>query len=275
MTTNAKARILVLDDDIGTQSTYQRILEIHGYQVATAGSGSDGLALLRSENEKFDLILSDLRMPDVSGLEVLAEVHQNGPDVPVVIITAFGTAAAEAASRLLGAVDFVDKLPDVDTLVDVVQRTLRNNPQHTKSGLRHVSGVSPIGHAAQRWMSIVLPVTALTSDVATLAEWGVEMGHAPSTIKAWCAAAGVHGSDSLGFARALRVVKGHGGRRVTNWYNVLNIRDFRTLNHFLERAGFSKNDPVPDLETFFTRQRFVLDSDLLATVRISLRLADC
>src|ERR1051325_5451269 len=81
------SRILVIDDDLGTRETFQAILRLAGFDVATAATGEHGLDVVRSTN--CDLVLADLRLPDMSGLDILQSVRDAGLDVPFVIITAF------------------------------------------------------------------------------------------------------------------------------------------------------------------------------------------
>lgn len=263
-----KARLLVVDDDPGTLFTYRKALELGGYDVRTAGTGREGLALLRSV-ERFDLVLSDMRMLDGSGLELLAEVRESGPDVPVVIITAFGTCAVRAAARLIGAADFLDKLPDIDGLLDIVRRNLKRDIEGQTSRPRAISKPASISHAAWRWAGIVAPLTRVADDVPTVADWGNEIATAPSTIKIWCAVVDVHAKDSLDLGRALRVVSKYGGRTF-DWRRALAIVAPSTLDRFLMRAGLSKNETLPDLRTFLRTQRFVSDPDLLAALSLLL-----
>ncbi len=262
--TGGNARVLIIDDDPGTLLTYRAILRLNRYEVATASSGGEGLAHLKRDDD-FGLILVDLRLPDMSGLEVLAEASRSQPDVPVVMVSAWWTEASELASKRLGAVDFFGKSADADYLVETVRRNLRNAQA---SATEHIDalGMPLINHAATRWASVIVSVTRLTADPATIAEWGQGVGKAPATLKVWCTAAGVHAGDSLSFARLLRVVTFYAGQHC-DWYNMLAIIDSRTLDRLLERGGLFKNGTVPDLDTFLRNQRLIAASVLLSAVR--------
>jgi two-component system phosphoglycerate transport system response regulator PgtA len=161
------SQILVIDDDDGILGLYSTLLHAAGYDVATALTGNDGVALFHREH--FDLVLVDLRLPDVSGLEVLVEVQRGQPAPPVVVVTGWGTVPAEIAAKKLGALDFINKPLDPDELLRIVQRHL------TKSlgGIRS-SELSelPLGPASLRWASLVVSVTQFKTDVPTLTEWG-------------------------------------------------------------------------------------------------------
>jgi len=127
-----KLRLLVVDDDPNTLATYARILALEGYHVATAGDGAIGLSLLRSET--FELVLTDHRMPKVTGLELLAESAALPHKPPIAMYTAMGSPALEAAARSLGAVEYSDGLWDVDGLTRVVRRLLtQRQPNRTNS----------------------------------------------------------------------------------------------------------------------------------------------
>lgn len=99
--------ILVADDEQNIRSTISHALHIEGYDVVTAVDGQDTLLQLRAA--EFDLLLLDLRMPGMDGMEVLRQVVELYPNVPVVIITAYGTVETAVEAVKLGAVDFIQK----------------------------------------------------------------------------------------------------------------------------------------------------------------------
>ena len=103
-----KARILVIDDEEGIRKSLKMILEYEGYEFFEAGTGEDGLEMLR-ETVGIDLVLLDIKMPGRSGLEVLAELRER-PFVPeVIMISGQGTIQAAVEATKLGAFDFLEK----------------------------------------------------------------------------------------------------------------------------------------------------------------------
>ena len=100
-------RILVAEDDAEMLSLVTEHLENEGYAVAGATRGAEALAQLRTG--EFDLLLTDLRMPDVDGMEVLRAAKERQPDLPVVLITAFGTIETAIQAIRQGAYDYVTK----------------------------------------------------------------------------------------------------------------------------------------------------------------------
>lgn len=101
------SRILVIDDDAGVRDSIQRMLRGAGYQVRDAATGEDGIALARRES--FDVILSDMRMPGISGMEVLRQLREARVDASFIMMTGFGTVDTAVEAMKLGAVDFVQK----------------------------------------------------------------------------------------------------------------------------------------------------------------------
>src|SRR4051794_16658813 len=83
-----KGRILIVDDEADIRESLGTLLELESYQVDMAVNGTDGLR--RMESGAYDLVLLDLMMPDISGLEVLDEVRQRDPETPIFMITAYG-----------------------------------------------------------------------------------------------------------------------------------------------------------------------------------------
>src|SRR4051812_11858515 len=101
------ARILVIDDDPGVRESMARMLGGAGYSVVVAGSGDEGFALARGD--AFDVILSDMRMPGLSGLDVLRKLRDVNVDACFIVMTGFGTVDTAVEAMKLGAVDFVQK----------------------------------------------------------------------------------------------------------------------------------------------------------------------
>jgi DNA-binding NtrC family response regulator len=117
-----KAKALVIDDDALSREFLAEALATAGYSVSEAKSGEDGLATLR--NGEPDLVLTDLRLPGVDGLAVLRGVKERFPDLPVVVLTAFGTVERAVEAMKAGAEDFLLK-PVSPEQIDVVLERLQ------------------------------------------------------------------------------------------------------------------------------------------------------
>jgi DNA-binding NtrC family response regulator len=101
------SRILVIDDDTAVRDSTERILRAAGHTVQSAPSGEDGFAL--ASGGAFDVILSDMRMPGMSGLDLLHKLRERRVDSVFIIMTGFGTVDTAVEAMKLGAVDFVQK----------------------------------------------------------------------------------------------------------------------------------------------------------------------
>ena len=104
---DALHKVLVVDDDPAVRKSIDRVLSGKGYAVITAENGEE--ALRKLNEEKYDLVYTDIRMPGISGLEVAEHVKAQRAWTPVVIITGYGTDAAEARAKAAGVSAFVHK----------------------------------------------------------------------------------------------------------------------------------------------------------------------
>ncbi len=118
------ARILVVDDDENLRWVMQTQLEEMGYAVSTAPDGTQALAAI--EKEPPALVLTDLKMPGLSGMELLDKIRSEYPEVPVVIMTAFGTIQSAVQAMKAGAYDYLTKPIDYEELGLVVSRALEH-----------------------------------------------------------------------------------------------------------------------------------------------------
>jgi DNA-binding NtrC family response regulator len=117
-----RSTLLVIDDEPNILSSLRRALELEGYGVEVAGSGAIGLAKLAERD--IDMVLLDVMMPEMGGLEVLARVREKHPDVSVVMMSGNATIETAVRATKLGAHDFVEKPLSSDKLLLTVQNTL-------------------------------------------------------------------------------------------------------------------------------------------------------
>lgn len=119
-----KARILVVDDEISMRKFFEVTLSREGYEVITADSVTEGKAVIKGED--FDLLLSDIKLGDGQGLELLAESKEKDSDVPVIMMTAYASPETAVEAMKLGAADYLTKPFNVDEVRVVVANNLRN-----------------------------------------------------------------------------------------------------------------------------------------------------
>ena len=119
----AKAKILVVDDDPYTLEFLQFALEGEGYEIATATLG--GEAIQMAERERYDLLLVDLRLPDIDGLEVLRRFKEITQDAEVIVISGQSSMEVAIEATKLGAFYFINKPVALDTLSPLIIRALQ------------------------------------------------------------------------------------------------------------------------------------------------------
>jgi len=114
--------VLIIDDEAAIRESLQTLLELEGYEVASAATGEDGLA--RVGERPFDLVLLDVALPDRNGIELLSEFRGHQPPLPVIIITAYGTVENAVKAMQSGAANFVQKPWDNDKLLADVRAAI-------------------------------------------------------------------------------------------------------------------------------------------------------
>ena len=119
------ARILVVDDEPGIREFLQIMLEREGYVVSSAENGTD--AISRFKKKKFDVVIADIKMPKVSGLEVLSSVKEISPETKVIMITAHASFESAVEAMNQGAYDYITKPFNVDEIKVTVSNALQNN----------------------------------------------------------------------------------------------------------------------------------------------------
>ncbi|TAL23177.1 MAG: response regulator [Nitrospirae bacterium] len=115
-------KILIADDDLEVRTTLSELLEIAGYYTEIAVSGRE--AIKKAADEDFDVVLLDLVMPDMSGIEALTELKRIRPKAKVIMISGFATIANAVDAMKKGASDYIDKPYKKDELLIAVRRAL-------------------------------------------------------------------------------------------------------------------------------------------------------
>src|SRR5436190_7674644 len=120
------AKILVVDDQEMMRDSLAATLAREGHEVVAAGDGAAAVARL-STSARFDLLISDLKMPKLTGIELLAEAKKLRPEMPVVLMTAFATVQTAVEAMKLGAYDYIQKPFEGEEIKLLVERTLEHN----------------------------------------------------------------------------------------------------------------------------------------------------
>ena len=128
-----KARILVVDDEEMVRQSLEEILKLEGYEVVGVGRGEEALDIL--EKEKFDLVLLDLKMPGIDGLEVMHATGQVSPDTKVILLTGHGSLESAIEALRHGAHDYLLKPVPSHDLLSSVARALAQRAEQQKKRL--------------------------------------------------------------------------------------------------------------------------------------------
>jgi DNA-binding NtrC family response regulator len=126
------ARILIADDDEVSCQLFAELLEKDGYQVSRARTGEE--AVERLNDQAHDLLVIDVRMPGMSGLEVTRAVHQKQPSLPIIVMTAFGSIETAIEAIHEGAFDFISKPMNLEEFKKTVSRALARSALQERAG---------------------------------------------------------------------------------------------------------------------------------------------
>jgi nitrogen regulation protein NR(I) len=119
------AKILLIEDDAGIRDTLRRVLAEEGHEVAVEKRGDEGLA--RASKEPFNLVITDLKMPGLNGLELVRQLHASQPRLPIILVTAYGTTETAIEATKFGAYDYILKPFNVPGLLDLVRKAADSN----------------------------------------------------------------------------------------------------------------------------------------------------
>jgi two-component system response regulator PilR (NtrC family) len=170
--------ILIVDDERSMREFLAIFLRRAGHRVEAAAGGADGLSALKSR--EFDVVITDLRMPGVGGLEILAEAKKLHPETQVIVVTAFATTETAIAAMKAGAYDYLTKPFKVDEVGLVVERALERRVLHRENlvlrdeikgryKLERLIGKSP---AMQRTFEILRKIAPARTSVLLIGESG-------------------------------------------------------------------------------------------------------
>lgn len=123
MKTNPK--ILLVEDDTNIATGLQKVMRANGYDVTALSRGDTGLE--RALAEPFDVVVTDLKLPGLDGLDLVRQLHQAKPKLPIILITAHGTTEVAIEATKWGAFDYVPKPFEVDELLDLTAKALESS----------------------------------------------------------------------------------------------------------------------------------------------------
>lgn len=143
------SNILIIDDEKAIRKTLTEILSFEGYDISEAADGEDGLK--RFKEKTYDVVLCDIKMPKLDGLEFLQKATEHNPDVPIIMISGHGNIETAVEAVKKGAYDFIQKPPDLNRLLITIRNAKERNSlvSEAKTLKRKVSRVQEmIGESA-------------------------------------------------------------------------------------------------------------------------------
>jgi nitrogen regulation protein NR(I) len=140
-----QANILLIEDDRSTASALQKVLQDEGYAVTVAGRGDQGLTQARQR--QCDLVITDLKLPGLSGMDLIAQLHSAKPKLPIIMMTAHGTTETAIEAMKLGACDYLVKPFEADELLDLAASAVASS--------RRMSEAVEIGEARSAPRAII------------------------------------------------------------------------------------------------------------------------
>jgi two-component system response regulator AtoC len=185
-------RVLVVDDERKMRRLLQMLLETLGLESAAADTGEEALALAHAEH--FDLVMTDLRLPAMSGLDLLRALRESDATIPVIVLTAYGSVQSAVEAMKLGAFDYVLKPFDVEAVEQIVRNALalqqvQTENRYLRERLERVEGADDVVAIAPAMRAVfdlarqvaATPTTVLlTGETGTGKEVVAQMIHAAS-----------------------------------------------------------------------------------------------
>jgi len=172
-------RVLIVDDERKMRRLLQMMVENLGFESVAAETVREALDL--AEREHFDLVLTDVRLPDQSGVDLLRALRENDPSLPVIVLTAYGTVQSAVEAMKLGAFDYVLKPFDVEALEQTVRNALqlqqfRTENRYLRERLEDVEGAGQIvaaSPAMRQVLEVARQVAVTPTTVLITGETGV------------------------------------------------------------------------------------------------------
>jgi DNA-binding NtrC family response regulator len=138
----SRARVLVVDDDSTVVETLRGILVFEGFDVETTENGKQAIDLVKSP-QHFDVLITDMRMPEMNGLELLKAVRQLKKDLPIIILTGYATVENGVDSIEEGAYHYLAKPFHIEELMRTISRAVpKNRPDSRDIGVRRSASPS-------------------------------------------------------------------------------------------------------------------------------------
>jgi two-component system response regulator HydG len=133
----ANSTILVVDDDIVVLTALSKLPNVFGYIVAGASNPQAAADYVTNSRKRFDLIITDLAMPGIDGVQFMAETRKVFPDIPIIVMTGYSERCTPEEALRLGAFAYISKPFNIPEIVSTIERALRPAPPAITAQWRH------------------------------------------------------------------------------------------------------------------------------------------
>lgn len=163
--------ILIIDDDHQLNLSFSKILSGEGHKIASAFSGQEGIEAVKSKLP--DLVILDIRLPDMSGIDVFETVHELFPKLPVIIITAYGSTETAIGAIQKGAYDYIYKPFDVPEMLQLVEKAIitgrcMSSPVEVNPGTENFSGKEALVGSSRQMLDVYKAIGRVSTTDATV-----------------------------------------------------------------------------------------------------------
>lgn len=163
-------RVLVVDDEPGVRSVLSEMLRTGGFTTESVPEGRDALRALRTG--QFDVLITDVRLPDISGMELLSIVRDKYPWLPVIVVTGYASIDSTIKAMRLGAVDYIPKPFTRDSVLSSVELALQTGLSTMRSAEKNYGEIVHTGRAMREVLDLVEKVSRSDSTVLVTGESG-------------------------------------------------------------------------------------------------------
>lgn len=180
-------KILVVDDEKNITFVIQAMLEKAGHSTLVFNDSAEALSTIDelADSGEIDCVVTDLYMPGPGGMDILAHVQKNYPELPVVIITAFGTVEAAVSALKQGAFDFITKPFDQTELLNVVQKAVKTYHQRQKEPISIHAETEVAGATSEAPAVAISSIIGNSPQMQEIFKVISKIAHSPSTVMVW------------------------------------------------------------------------------------------
>ena len=266
------ARVMLVVGDTVVRQRFARLLERAGHEIIVARA-HESQSLSRARQPEVAIL--DAGLDDLRRKDVLLGVKKAIPSTAIVVVDEHPTVRAGVEAIQAGASEYLEHSGAALSLSAVVTRlSASGQPARLHPADPASNGsveVSPIPHAVERWVSVVVPVLDSPRDLNTIALWASWVAVSPGAIRNWCRTAGLPAKRSLSLARILRVVV-RDPTGAESAENMLDIVDLRSLSTFMKLGSpTARPHQLPlGVDEVLSLQRWVTDPMALRELKAAL-----